>query len=157
MDDASMAYVHEKEDLPYPSIKNFQKGFKLKKNYWVVSNLNLQTYGSENFQLDISVGNGEVEISQISNEVSKIQGIFIVKTRDGIKVTSTVRTFNKSYTLTSRCIEKKDLNLLIVKFCPQENKVIILIENKEFAVLENPDCLKFIMNPHEYNFYLKFL
>ena len=85
-------------------------------------------------------------------EVSKIKSVFIVKTSDGVKVTSTVRTFNKSYT-TSKCIEEKDLNLLIIKFCPQENKVIILIENKEFAVLEDPNVLKFIMNPHEYNFF----
>jgi len=104
--------------------------------------------------------------SDIFKDIKKVKTIFkylqIVKTSDGIGITSCDRirvvSCGPHYSnIKIKFIEKKDLNLLIVKFCPQENKAMVLFENKEVAVLENPKRLKFIMNPHEYNFYLKFL
>jgi len=237
---------------------HFIEGYKLKTNKWQVSNLDLSTYGSQNFKLDMSVGIGSVEIREsyllneqvtnpqvgdwiaITNSLTLAQimngidmhitedklvvtgfefGTFpfyfyvkevetdknglkqmiigeinrpedteepkigdywissdmfksltkvkpitknleIVKDSDGITVNvfDLVRRSSNSCRIISHDpVTKTDLKSVIAKFCPEENKVIILIENEEFASLENPNYLELTMNPHEYNFYLKFL
>jgi len=261
MDNANKSYFLKKEDDPRERMhtcEHFVKGFKLKENHSVVSNLKLPTYGPQNFTLDMNVGNGSVRIqdSDLLNEqvtdpqvgdwiaitndltVSKIigdinmhvtedqllegskyrrdfyvkqvetddngskrmiightsiswddipvdteptvgdywissdifksitkvkrisKGLEIVKDSDGIKVKFydllRISTMGQSHTNT-RSVTKTDLNSVIVKFCPEENKVIVLIDDMVFGCIENPERLELIMNPHEHNFYLKFL
>jgi len=91
------------------------------------------------------------------NKIVKILNIvkdnykFQITCVDMVKTKSEGRSY-----LNSKFAHHVDLNSVNIHFKPQENKIIVSIKNEEFTTLENPNYLQFIMNPHEYNFYLKF-
>jgi hypothetical protein len=81
IDNVCMAYLFKSKDNPHffmCSNKNFEEGLILKETWWMESNLNLQNYGSRTFKLDISGGNGSVQISDsvLSNEQVTMSFIF---------------------------------------------------------------------------------
>lgn len=105
----------------------------------------------------------EVQAAMRVNELSERYGqpmpnnltmktLNIVKDSNGIKVSFFAPIGGSK----SKFFDSTILNPVIVKFCPQDDKVIVSIENEEFAVLENPKFLRLTMNPHEYNFNFKF-